>query len=241
MIPRPQHFGDRASFPCHWSGIVRIFQETLFEALLLTAGGRAHYPGEKPYARVEDDHSAKLSARKDIVTHGNGLDLTRLEDPLIESFKAAAEENDALARRKLAHPGLRQRRATRRQRKHWPIVGDAIERRSQNVRSKHHPCASAGWRVVNAAMLVRGKIPDVRRFKAPDTLGKRPAGKASAERTREHVRVQRQHRGAEAPLLCLRLVSVAPKSPPTHANSMNPPPIVITAETAKSSICSLCP
>src|SRR4029078_2561115 len=56
MIPRPQHFGDRAPCPCHWSGIVRIFQETFIEALLLSAGGRAHYPGQEPYASVEDDH-----------------------------------------------------------------------------------------------------------------------------------------------------------------------------------------
>src|SRR5881397_1088230 len=62
MIPRPQHFGDRAPFPCYRPGIVRIFQETLLEALLLSAGGRAHYPGKQPHASIEDHHRAELAA-----------------------------------------------------------------------------------------------------------------------------------------------------------------------------------
>ena len=67
MIPRPQHFGDRAPFPFFRSGIVRIFEKPRLEALLLSAGGRAHYPGKQPHASIEDDHRAKLSARQDIV------------------------------------------------------------------------------------------------------------------------------------------------------------------------------
>src|SRR6266404_620588 len=90
MIPRPQHVGDRAPFPCHWSGIMRIFQETLLEALLLSAGGRAHYPGEEPYASVEDHHRAKLAAREDVIPDRHGFEAPRLEDSFIESFETAA-------------------------------------------------------------------------------------------------------------------------------------------------------
>src|SRR5690349_21401467 len=113
MIPRPQHFGDRAPFPCHWSGIVRIFQETLLEALLLSAGGRAHYPGKQPHASVEDHHRAELAAREDIVADGDGFERPRVEDPLVESLEPAAEEDDAIACRELTNPRLRQRRAAR--------------------------------------------------------------------------------------------------------------------------------
>src|SRR4051812_36452315 len=95
MIPRPQHFGDRAPFPSHWSGIVRIFQETLLEALLLSAGGRAHYPGKQAHASVEDDHRADLPARQHIVADRDGFDRPRLEDPLVKSFEAAADQDDA--------------------------------------------------------------------------------------------------------------------------------------------------
>src|SRR5678815_943099 len=102
MIPRPQHLGDRAPFPCHRPGIVRIFQETLLEALLLSAGGRAHYPGEEPYASIEDRHRAELSARQDIVADRDRLERPRLEDSLVESLEAAAEQDHALARGQLA-------------------------------------------------------------------------------------------------------------------------------------------
>src|SRR3954463_10187037 len=97
MIPRPQHFGDRAPFPCHWSGIVRIFQETFVEALLLTAGGRAHYPGKQSHASVEDNHRAKLSARQHIVADGDRFEAPRLEDPLVETLEAAAKQDHSIA------------------------------------------------------------------------------------------------------------------------------------------------
>src|SRR5438270_12566657 len=97
MIPRPQHFGDRAPFPLHRSGIVRIFQETLLEALLLSAGGRAHYPGEQPYASIEDHHRPELAAREDIVTEGDRLDRPRVENPLVEPLEPAAQQDHASA------------------------------------------------------------------------------------------------------------------------------------------------
>src|SRR5436190_24368684 len=98
MIPRPQHFGDRAPFPLNRPGIVRIFQETLLEALLLSAGGRAHYPGKQAHASVEDDHRAELSAGEDIVADRDGFERPRFEDPLVESLESAAEEDDPFAR-----------------------------------------------------------------------------------------------------------------------------------------------
>src|SRR3954454_3859301 len=102
MIPRPQHFGDRAPFPCYRPGIVRIFQETFLEALLLTAGGRAHYPGKQSHASIEDHHRSKLSAREDVIADRDGFDVARFEDPLVESLEAATEEDDALACRQFA-------------------------------------------------------------------------------------------------------------------------------------------
>src|SRR3954471_12715899 len=98
MIPRPQHFGDRAPFPSHWSGIVRIFQETFVEALLLSAGGRAHYPGKQPHASVEHDHRAKLAAREHIIADRDRFERPRVENPLVEPLEPAGEKNDALAR-----------------------------------------------------------------------------------------------------------------------------------------------
>src|SRR5436190_23534773 len=98
MIPRPQHFGDRAPFPCYRPGIMRIFQETLLEALLLSAGGRAHYPGKQPHASIEDDHRTKLPAREHIIADGHGVEWPRVEDPFVESLEPTGEQDQALAR-----------------------------------------------------------------------------------------------------------------------------------------------
>src|SRR5258708_8388044 len=97
MIPRSQHFGDRAPFPLNRPGIVRIFEKPLFEALFLTAGGRAHYPGEQPYASIEDDHRTKLAAGQDIVANRHFLHRSGLEDSLIESLQPSPEKNHAFA------------------------------------------------------------------------------------------------------------------------------------------------
>src|SRR3954462_11487946 len=109
MIPRPQHFGDRAPFPFNRSGIVRIFEKPLLEALLLSAGGRAHYPGKQPHASIEDDHRAELPAGQYIVADRDRLERTRIEDSFIESLEPAGEQDHPLARRKLAHSTLRER------------------------------------------------------------------------------------------------------------------------------------
>src|SRR5215218_862526 len=98
MIPRSQHFGDRAPFPVYWSGIMRIFEKPRLEAFLLSAGGRAHYPGEQANASVEDDHGAKLAAGQDIVADRHLFDAARLENPLVESLEAAAQQDHPLAR-----------------------------------------------------------------------------------------------------------------------------------------------
>ena len=71
---------------------MRIFEKPLLEALLLSAGGRAHYPGEKPYASIEDHHRAKLSAGEDIVADRHLLDGPGVEDAFVESLEPALSE-----------------------------------------------------------------------------------------------------------------------------------------------------
>ena len=161
MIPRPQHFGDRAPFPLNRPGIVRIFEKPLVEALFLSAGGRAHYPGKQPHASIEDDHRAKLSAGEHIIADRHRFERPRVEDSLVEPLEPAGEQDHALARRELAHPCLRQRSAARRQRQHRPAVGNAVDRGREHVRPKHHPCPAARRRVVDAAMLVGREVADV--------------------------------------------------------------------------------
>src|SRR3954466_6692596 len=106
MIPRSQHFGDRAPFPFNRSGIMRIFEKPAFEALLLTAGGRAHYPGEQPNASIEEDERGRLAAREHIVSDRDGDDRPRLEQALVHALETAAEDRDSGAGGELAHQPL---------------------------------------------------------------------------------------------------------------------------------------
>src|SRR3954466_3935087 len=103
MIPRSQHFGDRAPFPMNRPGIVRIFEKPLVEALFLSAGGRAHYPGEQPYASIEDDHRAEFAAGQHIVANTDRLDRPRVEDALVETLEPPAQQDRALAGDQIAH------------------------------------------------------------------------------------------------------------------------------------------
>jgi hypothetical protein len=82
---------------------VRIFEKPRLEAFLLSAGGRAHYPGKQPDASIEDRHCTKLAARENIVADGDWLDRSRLEDSLVEPLETTAQENHPLSRRELAN------------------------------------------------------------------------------------------------------------------------------------------
>ena len=77
---------------------MRIFEKPLLEALFLSAGGRAHYPGKQANASVKQYHRAQLAAGQDIVADRDGFDGPRLEDPLVEPLEAPAQQDHALAR-----------------------------------------------------------------------------------------------------------------------------------------------
>src|SRR4051794_6083030 len=95
MIPRSQHFRDRAPFPFIRSGIMRIFEKPALEALLLSAGGRAHYPGKQPNASIEEGERRHFAARKHVIADRNRDDRPRLEQPLVDPFETPAEDRDA--------------------------------------------------------------------------------------------------------------------------------------------------
>ncbi len=80
MIPRSQHFRDRAPFPFDRSGELRILEKLLFEALLMSAFGRAHYAGKQANASIEYHQRGRLSAGQDDVAHGDLLDRAPVED-----------------------------------------------------------------------------------------------------------------------------------------------------------------
>src|SRR4029078_5415419 len=110
------------------------------EAFLLSAGGRAHYPGEQPDASIEDDHRADLSAGEDIVADRYGFEGSGIEDSLIKPLEAAAQQDDAFPCRQLTYAALRQLLSPRGKRQHRAPVRHAVESRSEHIGAKYHPC-----------------------------------------------------------------------------------------------------
>src|SRR3546814_11193868 len=92
MIPRSQHFRDPAPFPFKRSGIMRVFEKARFKALLLTARRRAHYPGKKANASIEEDDRRRLTAGEDIVAERDRNDRPRIEQTLVDSLETAAQD-----------------------------------------------------------------------------------------------------------------------------------------------------
>ena len=201
MIPRSQHFGDPAPFPFKRSGIMRIFEEAAFKAFLLSAGRRAHYPGEQPNASVEQDESRRLAARKHIVPDRDRDNGPGLEQALVNAFEAPAQDRHARASRKLAHLRLGQRLAARRHRQQGCLGRrrqDMVDGPSEDVGAHHHAGTAASRRIVDRAMPVGGEIADLHRFQRPQTFSQSAPGEAVPERTREHFRVERQDPGRPA-------------------------------------------
>ncbi len=135
MIPRSQHFGDRAPFPIIRPGVVRIFEETVFKRFLISALRRAHYLGQQANASVENDQSARFSARKDIVADRHRADRSPFEQAFVEFLRNG--------RRELSRPVPRRARA--------PAPGSTARRAASSpeqahragARSRHRPRAPA--------------------------------------------------------------------------------------------------
>ena len=108
MIPRSQHFRDRAPFPHCGPGIVRILKEAVLERLFSPTGSRAHYAGKQPNASIEEHERGRLPTRKHDIADGDFLHGPACEDAFIETFETAAQQDDAGAVRKLADAGLRE-------------------------------------------------------------------------------------------------------------------------------------
>src|SRR3546814_6621592 len=67
VIPRSQHFRDRAPFPQGGAGVLRVFKKASLKAFLLTARSRAHYAGNEPDASVQYDLGRHFPDRKSVV------------------------------------------------------------------------------------------------------------------------------------------------------------------------------
>ena len=198
MIPRPQHFGDRAPFPCRLVGYNADIREAPLRSspplrwrprpLPREAGERKHRAGPSRQARRPRGHSRRSTTGSTVAASK-----MRSSKPSKRPHRRIAPWPAARSRTRAWVSGV----AARRHRQHRPAVGDAVERRGEHVGPQHHPRPAAGRRVVDAAVLVGGEVADLARVEAPQALGQRPPGQADAQRPRKHLRVKRQDGGGE--------------------------------------------
>lgn len=104
MIPRSQHFGDRAPFPYDGPGIVGIFEKAAFEALLIPTGSGAHYPRKQADASIQQHQGTHFPAGKNDVAHADLFDRPRLENPLVKTLEPAAEDGRSGTGGEFANP-----------------------------------------------------------------------------------------------------------------------------------------
>jgi hypothetical protein len=144
MIPRSQHFGDRAPFPHLRSGIMRVFEEPASKlsssplvAAPITPGAAEckHRGGRSPPSRRPKAHSLRWIRQ----------DRPRLEQALVYAFEAAAEDRDARAaassRTSACVSGLP---AESSPASAPPAASRAHDRPPERARPPHHhPCPAA--------------------------------------------------------------------------------------------------
>ena len=62
MIAAEQHGGNGSSFELPWPGIMRVFEESVLETLLVFRFGCAHDAWQQPHAGVEEHEGSGLAA-----------------------------------------------------------------------------------------------------------------------------------------------------------------------------------
>jgi hypothetical protein len=143
---------------------MRIFEKPVLEALFLSAGGRAHYPGEQPNASVEEDERSDLAAGEDVVPDGDGDYGSGLEQALVYPLETAAQDRDPRASGEIADEGLGERLAagSHREEGGFGFPGeDMVDSGGEHVRAHDHSGPAPGGSIVHGPMLVGREVADL--------------------------------------------------------------------------------
>ena len=176
------------------TGILRVFQQCIGEALLLRGLVAAQHAGDMARQAVDHHHRGQLAAGEHIIPDGNLLVDQRVNGPLIHALIMPAEKDEVFLLRQLFGALLGQHGPSGREqdapgRKILHRRAHAVENR---LRGHDHARAAAVRIVVTAVMLVERIIPDVDRFYGQNAVVNGAAGDAGAEHRHKHLRKQRQ-------------------------------------------------
>src|SRR5260370_38591264 len=87
--------------------ILRIFEQAVAEAFLRARGLLAHDAGEEANARIEQDQGCDFAAREHVIADRNLFERAAFNQPLVDAFGAAAEDDGAGPLRERRHARLR--------------------------------------------------------------------------------------------------------------------------------------
>src|SRR6202012_4761796 len=147
------------------------------------------------------DHAVKQHQRRQfatgqhVIADTDLLDISPLDDPLVDPFVTAATEHYSITTSKAPRIRLGEPPSPRGQVDHRPVIRDGGYRCINDVSPQHHPSAAAGRRVVHRFAPILREVTDVRDVQSPKTVLQSSTGQRLAEWTRKHRWKQREDRG----------------------------------------------
>src|SRR6266446_10334639 len=119
MVAGGQDGGNLRAFKALRPCVMGIFEQSPLETFLGPGVIGAHDAWKQPDAGLDQRHGGDLAARKHEIAERNLLHAPRLDDALVQTLEAAAEEDGARPFREFAHAFLGQGRSARGKIKEW--------------------------------------------------------------------------------------------------------------------------
>ena len=153
------------------------------------------HAGDEPSDGLDQNESGKLSARQHVVTDRDLFRRQAVDDPLIDSLVATAQDRQVTLRRQLAHPLLIEAPSRRRREEHPPTLGiERLHCGEERLRLHDHAGPTTERGVVDAPVSVLRPLAEVMELNVQQTRADRATEEASGERPlhdggedREHV------------------------------------------------------
>ena len=198
MIPRPQHFGDRAPFPVYRSGIVRIFEQPLVRSSPPLRWRPRPLPREAASRKHRGSPSRQALRRRGRNRRSRPArwpEPRRFARRIPRSGRRAGStpSPDASSRTRSCVSGLPRGVSARIGRPSATLSTAAASTSGFSTIPAPPPAGvSSTLRCLSVA-----KSRMLHRVERPDAFAQRAAGQADAQRPRKHLRVKRQDGSAE--------------------------------------------
>ena len=151
----------------------------MLEGLLLQTLLVPHDAGQQAHHGVDQNQGRRLTTRQKVVTDADFFQATGLDHPLVKPLVAAAQQRDTRLRSQGPHARLVQEAPPRAQVDHR--TGSVFDRGQggvDHIRPHHHAGAPAKGLVVDGAVFIARKVPDVQNIERPIPSRQCPAGQA---------------------------------------------------------------